>query len=301
MEKLKIAVVAPCSPFDKDKLELASKKAYELGLELVLKTEIRNGKPAFLNGDKDERLKELSVAERLNADGIWCVRGGCGAITLWHDYQKGYYESYGTPLIGYSDVTILHFLRFYRANRIGVHGPSFLDLANDDQGPIESLQILLKKQAHNFSYPPLKPLNHFVATKLSGELVVMNLVCLQAIIGGFEPQFLRGKILAIEDVNEPHYRVFESLYHLKNVGALLGLKALLIGHFGKDRPAIIAETLRPLADELAIPLFDWPIFGHELPNWPLLFGAKSTIKKIDQQFFTLVYDEQHDHAPIAHE
>lgn len=160
---------------------------------------------------------------------------------------------------------------------------------------------MLKKQAQNFSYPPLKPLNHFLAERLSGELIAMNLDCLESIIGCFDPKFFRGKLLALEEVNEPHYKVFEALNHLKNVGALFGLRALLVGHFNKDRQAIIEETLKPLACELAIPLFDWPIFGHELPNWPLMFGAKSTIKKIDDHLFTLAYDEQHDHTPIIHE
>jgi|GEM_PF-2781158 len=299
MEKLKIAIVAPGSPFDNDQLEQAYGKAEKLGIELVHKTMLRDGTPKFINGEKQERLKELSVAEALDADGIWCVRGGCGAITLWHDYQREYYQASQAPLIGYSDITILHLMRFLRANRIGIHGPVFLDLTKDLS--LEALEILLRKRAHNFTYPALRPLNHFLARNLSGELIVMNLTCLNLILGGFDPQFFRGKILAIEDVNEPHYRVFESLFHLKNIGALFGLRALLVGQFGKDRTAIIEESIKPLANELAIPLFDWPIFGHEFPNWPLLFGAKSTIKKVDDEFFTLVYDEQHDHTPIIHD
>ena len=285
MERLKIAVVAPSGTFTDDNAELAYEKAQELNVRVIMKTAVRLGLPRFLNGSKAERLKELLAAESLDADAIWCARGGCGAITLWHDYLSEYYLTKHAPLIGYSDATILHFLRFYHAKRIGIHGPGFFEILKDYHASIEVLEILLRKQAGSITYPALKPLNNFLAIKLSGELVVMNLDCLEAIIGGFDTAFFRGKILALEDVNEPHYKVFEAVYHLKNVFALSGLRAILVGHFGKDRDMIIEETFKPLANEQAIPLFDWPIFGHELPDWPLLFGAQSTIRKIDENYF----------------
>ena len=68
-----------------------------------------------------------------------------------------------------------------------------------------------------------------------------------------------------------------------------------------DREQIINEILKPLAKDLAIPLFDWPVFGHAKPNWPLLFGADISICQVNDEFFTLSYNQQHDHQPIGHE
>lgn len=301
MKRLKIAVVSPGGTFEKNNLAFAHHHARSLGMELIHESEPRLGSPAFLNGSKEARLRELLFAENLNADVLWCARGGCGAVELWHGYGKEFYKEKNGLLIGYSDNTILHFARFLRAERIGIHGPIFLDLLHDHASITDSLTLLINKQAQNLSYPALRSCNHFLATKLFGELIVMNLSSLQSIVGGFDANFMRGKILALEDVNEPHYKVFRKLHQLKNIGMLTGLKALIVGHFGDERENIIRETFLPIADELGIPLFDWPIFGHEKPNWPLLFGAKATIKKVDERFFTLTYDEQHDHTPIRND
>lgn len=301
MDRLKIAIVAPASTFEEDKLELAYQKAESLGFAIANRTKKRSGQPPFLNGAKVERLNELQEAEMNQADAIWCVRGGCGAIELWHSYQKEHYQAQTSPLIGYSDITILHFMRYYRAMRIGIHGPGLFDLIDDTPHTLNAVLLLIKKQADLLSYPPLKALNHFLSVKLSGELIVMNLASLQTLIGVFEPQFFRGKILALEDVNEPHHRVFAAMQQLKNTNILTGLKALVLGHFGPDRNAILDDTMIPLATELGLPLFDWPIFGHEHPNWPMLFGAKVSITKIDQQSYILNYDEQVDHTPISHD
>jgi muramoyltetrapeptide carboxypeptidase len=301
MSKLTIAAVSPGGTFEQARLDQALEKASALGLTIATKSAARLGQPSFLNGTKKERLLELVLAEQLACDAIWCIRGGCGAIELWQDYQKDSYEKNTAPLIGYSDNTILHFIRFYRASRIGIHGPVFLDLTHNEPVLIEALELIINKQAQRLVYPALKRLNHFVHTKLTGELLVMNLTSLESIIGCFDPGFFLGKILAIEDVNEPHYKIFRALQHVKNASALTGLKAILLGHIGSERTDIIEQTLRPLAEELGIPLFDWPIFGHEQPNWPIMFGAKATISTVDDHFFTLAYNEQHDHTPIRHD
>ncbi len=301
MKPLQIALVSPGSTFEPEKITEAVAKAEQLGIEIIKTSECRRGFPSFVNGTKEERLHELVLAEKTAADAIWCTRGGCGAIELWHTYEKDFYQSCKLPMIGYSDITILHFLRFYRGQRIGIHGPVFFDVLFDHEASIKTLALLINKQAQTIIYPPLKPLNRFVKDRFSGELMIMNLMSLQSILGAIDHNFFHGKILALEDVNEPHYKIFRALYQLKNIGALAGLKALVLGHFGADRKNIVDETITPLASELGLPLFDWPIFGHELPNWPLLFGAKSTINKVDGHFFTLAYNEQHDHEAISHD
>lgn len=296
MNQINIAVVSPSGTFPQIKLTDACGFAEGLGFRVISSTQPRESVPSFINGSRAERLAELVAAEQQNVDALWCVRGGCGAIELWSEYQKEIYATGSAPLIGYSDNTILHFIRFYRAARIGIHGPVFLDLLDERKGFVEALAILINKQAQNIVYPTLKPVNHFVNTSFEGPLIPMNLISLTSLAGCIDTNFLHGKILALEDVNEPHYKVFRALHHLKNAGLLTGLKALVLGHFGPDRDVIINETARPIAELLGIPLFDWPIFGHEKPNWPLLFGARVRISKVDEHFFTLTYREQHDHT-----
>ena len=301
MDRLKIALVAPSGTFSVDVLESAIERAQGLGFTIVKTTEVRKGCPAFLNGSIAERLLELESAQMAQADGIWCVRGGCGAVELWPHFKESNFIDGPSPMIGYSDITIYHFLRFLRAGRIGIHGPVFLDLASGDAAHMEAVTLLLRGSAERLVYPALTNLNHSLATAITGQLLPMNLSSLQSILGCFDGDFFRGKILALEDVNEPPYKVFRLMHQLRNAGLLAGLKALVLGYFGEHRSQIIEETMLPIANQTGCPLFDWPIFGHERPNWPLLFGARVTIKKVDSPFFTLAYNEQHDHQPIAYD
>lgn len=296
MSTLKIALVSPSGTFDMEMLEQSLNVAERHEIDVASLSTPCLGKPMFLNGMKAERLVELYNAEKLSVHAMWCTRGGCGAMELWHEYRE--IGLTGPPLIGYSDATIVHFIRNYRAQRIGIHGPIFFDLKDPERANFAQIKLLVEKKAEQLIYPPLKCLNYCLFDSIAGELIVMNLISLQSLVGSFDPQFLQRKILAIEEVNEPHYKVFRALQQLKNAGCLFGLKALVVGHFNQDRNEIIEQSLKPLAEELGIPLFDWPIFGHEKPNWPILFGAHATMMRVDENIFTLSYNEQHDHTSI---
>lgn len=297
-DTLKIALVSPSSTFTNAELERAYDQAASINIVISQKSATRVASPIFLNGHKDERLNELKNAEKLGADAIWSTRGGCGAIELWQDYSPEIYQHGQAPLIGYSDITLLHLMRFERARRIGIHGPVFFDIKDEARASFSSIRLLIDKKAHKLVYPPLRNLNRFLFEQLEGELIVMNLMMLQCAIGAVAPGFLRGSILALEDINEPHYKVFRAMNHLKNAGLLAGIKALIIGHFNLHRDEIIRETMVPMAEDLGIPIFDWPIFGHDKPNWPLLFGARTRLRRIDQDLFSACYLQQHDQSPI---
>ncbi|MCA9506871.1 MAG: LD-carboxypeptidase [Myxococcales bacterium] len=297
MSPLKIALVSPSGTFESETLEQSIKTARKLDIEIISESAHRIGTPLFLNGSKHERLEELYEADKLDVDALWCTRGGCGAIEFLHDYQE--IPRHGPPLIGYSDATIIHFLRNYHSKRIGIHGPIFFDLSDAKRANLEQIKYLLNKKAEELSYSPLKSLTPCLFDHIQGELIVMNLISLQSLMGAINPQFFQRKILCLEEINEPHYKVFRALQQLKNAGCFYGLKALVIGHFNQDRAQIIEQSFIPLAKELGLALFDWPIFGHEKPNWPLLFGALSTISRVNERIFTLKYSEQHDHTQIS--
>ena len=284
---LNIALISPSGRVHHEQLAKAIHKARSLNINIIKSSPIREGSPSFLNGSYEERFSELIAVEKLDSDAIWCVRGGCGSLNFWHDYHKDYYINNHSPLIGYSDITILHFLRFYHGHRIGIHGPVFIDLSKDNPIMHEALRLLIDK--HNINYPLLTALSLNKPHLIEGELIVMNLASLQSIIGCFDPSFLQDKILAIEDVNEDHYKIFKYFHHLKNAGTISEIKAMIIGHLGEERETIIKETIMPLALEYDFPLLDWPIFGHEYPNWPLLFGAKCLIKATHDHKYTLTY------------
>jgi muramoyltetrapeptide carboxypeptidase len=296
MTLINLAIVAPSAQISDDELEQASIAALERGFRIVMKAQARATLPAFLNGSHESRLAELVQAENINADALWAARGGVGALELWDSYKKDYYVNKKAVLIGYSDITVYHFMRFYRANRIGIHAANFNQIDKISEKELNNIKLLVNKQAKNIIYPPLKALNNLAENKLLAHLLPMNLSSLQSLVGAFDKDFLAGKILALEDINEAPYKVFRALLQLKNAGLLDKIKAIIIGDFNNSREIILYDIFKPLCDELLIPLFDWPFFGHQDINWPLLFGARLKIeKKTDEDFF-LSYQEEHDHS-----
>ena len=77
---------------------------------------------------------------------------------------------------------------------------------------------------------------------------------------------LNGKVLIIEDINEPAYRLDRCLVQLQQCGLLDNLAGLVFGmfnHCGKQK------DLDPLqeywANELSCPVWSKFPFGHEFP------------------------------------
>ncbi len=291
----KVAIVAPSSAYDLNKYEMALIKAHDEGFTVIQHACMSHFVPSFISKSPKEKMAELTAAFACNPDAIWCARGGVGAIDIFGDVADTDFSH--TPIIGYSDATILHLARFYKKGRIGIHGPGFLELVKDFPADIERLNNLLEKKTHEINYPELSPILAPTST-LRGPLIVMNLVSLTSLMGMIDPGFFRGKILALEDINEAPYKVFRALRQLFWCGALSGVKALLVGHFNDNREEVVRDVFTPLAQELKIPLFDWPIFGHDPGNLPLLFGAECQIKRTASSAYRLHFLEHFDGTTI---
>lgn len=282
MEKITISLVSPCASIDKDILKKAHINLINYDYELDKDTIIRQGKPAFINGSKEERIKELIEHEESHkTDAIWCTRGGVGAIELIKDYKPAKKQSI---LIGFSDVTILHLHRFLYDKRVGLHAPVAHQACNELEFKI--LNSLLLK--NSVSYPKLSLVNNFCKTNVFGNLIVMNLSSLQSMLGAFDINIFKGAILAIEDNNIKHYQFYRAMHQLKNAGIFKNITGLIIGHIDNQREECL-ETIKDLSNIDNFALFDWPYFGHQSPNLALIFGGLVNIIKITDNEYELTY------------
>ena len=66
----------------------------------------RNG---YFAGDDEARAADLNEALRdRRIDGVWCLRGGYGAMRLLDRVDWSALRRHAKPILGYSDVTALH-------------------------------------------------------------------------------------------------------------------------------------------------------------------------------------------------
>lgn len=284
---MKFALVAPSGYMEDEKISKLFEKALKSDLKILTCRSYEKGIPSFLMGSKEARLKELILAHSLDVDAILSLRGGVGAIELWHDYDQFIYKENDLYLIGYSDITILHFKRFFFGNKIGIHGPVLSNLFDNPNHVLLNLQNLINNKCHQIIYPKLK--NLYRSKNIKGPLIIMNFASLQTLIGLFDLNILKGSILALEDINEPHYKMHRMFMQLKHMGIFNIINGLILGYFNLDRKAMINETVLPIAKEHGLSLFDWPIFGHDIPNWPLYFGKEVNINRSKSGDYEISY------------
>jgi muramoyltetrapeptide carboxypeptidase len=212
--------------------------------------------PAEARAEDIERALEHEV--------VWACRGGYGAVHLVPRLLELRPEG-RTLLIGYSDSTVLH--ACWRVGGLGpaLYGTLSEQIADSRQGM--ALAALLRGEPFAITgeqEPAGRVLRPGV---VRAELFAACLVVLASLCG--TPAFpeLRGRILAIEDVNERPYSIDFALNQLYLAGKLDGIAGLVGGAFHHEQDAAyggptVDEVLRGWAERLDVPALSRVPFGH---------------------------------------
>src|SRR3954467_5611442 len=104
-----IAVVAPASPFDKEKFERGVRALQDIGLEPRFGRGIFERHLGYLAGEDTRRLEELRHAlQGGGAKALGLARGGYGLQGIIADVPMELIGKHPKPVIGYSVATVLH-------------------------------------------------------------------------------------------------------------------------------------------------------------------------------------------------
>lgn len=286
-----IGLAAASTTFDKKRFDRGILRFTEWGYPVQVDDRVYGKFRSFAGSDQDRAGVILSLLKDKNVGTIWCARGGYGATRLLELLDKG-----GAPallrrdpklLFGYSDVTALHLYWFKRAGLPSFHSPMPAGTAWP-KAPARVQKLL--QQALSGTLPIGKnSYTHSWNTKLlqkgkaaEGTLIGGNLTLLMNLIGTPWMPDLKGKILFLEDVAEPPYRVDRMLTHLHNAGALKGVKAVLLGDFEADvvyekpdEKRYVKEIFRERFPKTLI--VDKLPVGHGKLNDPLPLGVKVAV------------------------
>ena len=119
--------------------------------------------------------------------------------------------------------------------------------------------------------------------RAEGVLAGGNLTLLHCLIGTRYFPELDGALLFLEDVNEDLYRIDRMLAHLRMVGALAGLRGVLIGRFTglkrsmEDGSFGVDQVLTHYFAPLGVPvLYGLPI-GHIDDQWTMPVGVRARV------------------------
>lgn len=275
----KIAIVSPSSIIKPQNVYNALPVLRDRGWEPVVSPHAFDRHGSFA-GTADNRYSDLADAlTDPGVDAILCSRGGYGAVHLLERLARLPLEETPKWLIGFSDISALHALLTSRGIA-SIHAPMAKALADHggDNADNRALLDFLAGEGLEYSLDP-SPMNRPGDT--TGLLVGGNLSVISDLVGTPFDVIKPRRILFIEDVNEPIYKIERMLYQLRLSGVLADLAGLIVGKFSGCAPdadfASVNNIVADLTRDYSYPVaYDIPV-GHVTHNIPLVCGAACSL------------------------
>ena len=288
-----IAVVAPAGP-------IASRDVFDRGIAALERMGFRTRfddrvfqSCRYLAGRDADRAGELAQAiEDPSVQAIIALRGGYGCARLVPLLNERRVRKNCKIFMGFSDLTTLH-LFLNNCGWITFHGPMAANeaLAEISEEREKHLVSLLTDPGYRpeFRFPQIESWSPGTA---EGVLTGGCLSLVAASLGTPYEIQTKGKILFLEDIGEPPYRIDRMITHLRLAGKLDSTAGIVLGHFSDcGVPAedhSIDDVLRDVLSGLDIPILANFPAGHIHDNWTLPLGVRA---RIDANERTLSFTE----------
>jgi muramoyltetrapeptide carboxypeptidase len=272
-----VGIVAPASHIPRGNegyLQRGAERLREMGFAVRYSPSLLERRHLYLAGQDQERAQELmEMFLDPEVKAILCTRGGYGAQRIIPYLDPDRIRSHPKPFVGCSDITVLLIYLLQRCFVIPLHGPNVATRQFVEGGGemAHALKEALTDPA---------PIAEITCTVLRegavhGEIIGGCLSSLVTTLGTpYEPD-LQGKVLFVEDVDEPPYRIDRMLTHVKNAGKLRGVKGIIFGQMpGCDTEnGLLHEVIVDVLKEVEGPiLFGFPS-GHGPRNLTIPLGV----------------------------
>ncbi|TKK91672.1 LD-carboxypeptidase [Herbidospora galbida] len=249
----RVAVVAPSGPVSPERLAYGCDRLRAAGLDVVVGAHVLARHGLFAGSD-EQRAADLTAAwcdERVRA--VLCARGGYGALRLLDHLDPGRFAAAAPkPLVGSSDVTVLHRWLAEHTGAVSLYGPMVAGtaLGTDRLGHRwagELIRTLMSpEQTRRLHCPDAVEL---VPGRAEGPVTGGNLNLLAALLGSPEAGSAAGCVVVLEDVNKEAHRLDRLFTQLLRAGWFDGAVGVVAGRWrncGPDPDAILYERLAPL-------------------------------------------------------
>jgi len=288
-----ISVIAPAGPVVRERIEKAFDFLRARGYRIKTHGEVFR-KTGYLAGDDSTRAGELMAAfADPESTAVWCARGGYGVSRILARLDYDLIARHPKIFVGFSDITGLHLAFQNLTGLVTFHGPNLQDGfgAAEPMSPTTEAALWKSISADGAHATGMQlstyaedgvagvKLRALVPGIANGRLTGGNLSVLAGLIGTAYDIDTEGRILFLEDVNEPMYRVDRYLAQLSLTGKLQAAAGVLLGGFTFDEsePNESPEAMRALLDEyfgaLEVPVLAGLPAGHQRENWALPIGG----------------------------
>lgn len=282
-----MAICAPSGPPKKELFE-AGRAILAARYRVVCDPALVDRGHGYLAGDDACRRNELQRAiDDPEIRGVFCARGGYGALRIVDALDPHSLNTDPKPLCGFSDITVLlHWLYFHGV--VAVHGPVVTQLPALSATDRKHLWRLLEDPTYRPCYPGAETIGRTdSAVTRTGVLWGGNLAMLCSLLGGPFYSAPRKTLLAIEEVAEPPYRLDRMITQLKRSATLDSVAGVTLGQVTAPDPRRSAKPAAQKSESWSAVLaqiisghgrvvtrgFPW---GHGRTNraWPLGVRAR---------------------------
>lgn len=252
------------------------------------------GKTFHEKGGNKTKSAEIRAAEinemfaNPEIKAIFSIRGGYGSVAILDKIDYELIRNNPKIFLGYSDITALLIAIRQLSGIATLHSPMLL---SQFQGNFDLFKkILFTTENHiTIENPNLQNIRkkNFYTIKVGtaeGELIGGNLSLITSLIGTPYEIEIDDKILFIEDVGEPPYRIDRMLYQMKLSGKFDNIRGLIFGKCNDCNSTDSNIFDKSLLDVVHSHFsnYDFPSFyglmiGHTSTQYPLPLGIKATL------------------------
>lgn len=284
----RIGIIATSSPAAEGRINQGVAKLKALGYQVVKGDSVNKSHFGYLSGSDSVRATDVNnMFNRKDIDMIICQNGGYGTPRIVDKIDYDIIAKNNKIFSGFSDVSLLLNTIYMNTGLTTYHGPMVsVDFSSDRQGIFtDSFFKLVNKEE-----VIINKNNEYDITVINegyseGVLVGGNLSLLSVFVAMDIKDYFKDKILLIEELKEPNYRIDRMLQTLRVKGVFEDLKGVVIGGItGTETPQEGSlELFKNVFKDYDYPiLFNAPI-GHVTPRFTVPIGGNVSIDTSSKQ------------------
>ncbi len=281
----RVAMVAPAGLVDRNVIEPAINTLESWGL-IVTRGDALYEKHGIFAGTDAKRHADLQKAmDDPEIKAIICARGGYGTSRIIRDIDFGNFRKRPKWIVGYSDITVLHLFVNCNLGISTLHAEMPLNYHKNETGSatMVTLNKSLFENPHDYEWKT----DPSRAGEIEGILTGGNLSLISNLMGTEIKEYLKGKILFIEERGEYFYSLDRMITGLFLADVLKDLKGLIIGSLTNIKQSEV-KYASGASDIIMknVSSYDFPVAfgfpaGHVRDNRALVLGAGIRFKVSD--------------------
>jgi muramoyltetrapeptide carboxypeptidase len=267
----------------------------KMGFQVKFPPNLWPGKEYLADTDDNRGSEFNRLIKDEDIKGLIAMRGGYGCLRMLDKIDISLVAGNPKILLGFSDITILQNYLYEKTGLVSLHGPVVNSLSETNKNALARLHHSLTHiRSNSIDSPAIKVLRE--GPTVTAPLIGGNLASLVTLLGTRYDFSWDNKIVFLEDVNEPLYKIDRMLTQLKLAGKLDGISGLIMGDFSTSinrneteklhlSEKLWTRVLELFSDHREIPIWGNFPSGHSPGNFTFPLGASAVMESGKNRLF----------------